>query len=233
MTSLSELANSVSVTPGVQSTNGHALALRSPQAEGTTLEPSNLLNFLPAIYAARSLDFSGEDTSYVDMGQFLRIFEDVLNPISEMVDNQPYYFDPMTAPVDILNYMAEWVDLDEGDEWTLDRRRALVEAAAGLYRIRGTKEGIRRHLGIYAQGLVFILEGTQGFRLDSDARIGLNTVIGENRPRVFNVTVVVADPTELDVDPLRTLLDKDKPVDTTYVLRVVKLPVAKVRRRHK
>ena len=155
----------------------------------------------------------------------------MLTPVQEMVDNQPYYFDPMTAPVDVLDYMADWVDLDEGDDWTLEKRRALVEAAAGLYRLKGTKEGIRRHLGIYASGMVFVLERSQGFRLDSDARLGLNTSIGENRPRVFSVTIVVPDPGELDMDTIRSIIDADKPVDTSYVLRVVKLPVRRTKRR--
>jgi len=185
-----------------------------------TIDPSDLLKYLPAIYSADPF-----------VGRFLRIFEDVLTPVQEMVDNQPYYFDPMTAPVDVLDYMADWVDLDEGDDWTLEKRRALVEAAAGLYRLKGTKEGIRRHLGIYASGMVFVLERSQGFRLDADARLGLNTSIGENRPRVFSVTIVVPDPGELDMDTIRSIIDADKPVDTSYVLRVVKLPVRRTKRR--
>jgi phage tail-like protein len=184
------------------------------------IEPSDLLKYLPAIYSADPF-----------VGRFLRIFEEVLNPLQEMVDNQPYYFDPMTSPVDILDYMAEWVDLDEGDDWPLEKRRAIVEAAAGLYRIKGTKEGIRKHLGIYTGGMVLVLERTQGFRLDADARLGLNTAIGENRPHTFSVTVIVPNPSEIDVDTIRAILDADKPVDTTYVLRVVKLPVRKAKRR--
>jgi phage tail-like protein len=186
------------------------------------IEPSRLLEYLPAIYSADPF-----------VGRFLRIFEEVLNPLQEMVDNQPYYFDPMTAPVDILDYMAEWVDLDEGDDWSLDKRRAIVEAAAGLYRIKGTKEGIRKHLGIYSGGMVLVLERTQGFRLDGDARLGLNTSIGENRPHTFSVTVVVPNPAELDVDTIRAILDADKPVDTSYVLRIIKLPVKRAKRKRK
>jgi len=222
MTQLTELANTASMAERRPAMDGQIIPAgqRDLQDAVETIDPSDLLKYLPAIYSADPF-----------VGRFLRIFEDVLTPVQEMVDNQPYYFDPMTAPVDVLDYMADWVDLDEGDDWTLEKRRALVEAAAGLYRLKGTKEGIRRHLGIYASGMMFVLERSQGFRLDADARLGLNTSIGENRPRVFSVTIVVPDPGELDMDTIRSIIDADKPVDTSYVLRVVKLPVRRTKRR--
>lgn len=220
MTQLSELANSVSIVPSKPAANGHIVT--SAHDEVGEIQPSRLLDYLPAIYSADPF-----------VGRFLRIFEDVLDPVQEMVDNQPYFFDPMTAPVEILNYMALWVDIDEGDDWSLDKRRALVDAAAGLYRQKGTKAGIKKHLGIYAGGLVLVLERTQGFRLDHDARLGLNTVIGEDRHHVFNVTVVVPNPDELDMDTLRAIIEADKPVDTSYVLRVVKVPIRTSRRQRR
>jgi phage tail-like protein len=166
---------------------------------------------LPAIYS--------EDPF---AGRFLRIFEEVLGPISEMVDTLPYYSDPMTAPLAMLEYMTHWVDLTEGEDWTLPKRRALVVAAAVLYRMRGTKLGIKRHLSIYSGGLTLIIERTNGFRLDPDARLGINTTIGENRPGIFTVTVAVADPEDLDAETLKSIIEADKPVETSYVLRVVK-----------
>ena len=166
---------------------------------------------MPAIYSSDPF-----------VGRFLRIFEDVLTPIQFMVDNQPYYFDPLTSPVDLLNYMAFWVDLDEGGDWAMPKRRALVAAAAVLYRMRGTKTGIKRHLRIYAGGLTLINERTNGFRLDGDSRLGVNTSIGEDRPHVFTVTIAVPNPKELDIETLRAIIDADKPVETAYILRVVK-----------
>lgn len=219
---LTSLANTASIPDRTPAVSGQVLppGYRNGHSDVGEIEPSNLLKYLPAIFSADPF-----------VGRFLRIFEEVLDPIQEDVDNQPYYFDPMTTPVDILDYMAEWVDLDEGDDWALEKRRALVEAAAGLYRIKGTKHGIKKHLGIYSGGMVLILERTQGFSLDPDARLGINTSIGENRPHTFNVTVIVPDPSELDIDTLRAILDADKPVDTTFVLRVVKLPVKRRGRR--
>lgn len=190
--------------------NGHKPPLFP---DGEEPEPSKYLAYLPAIYSTDSF-----------VGRFLRIFQDVLDPIEAMVDNQPYYFDPLISPLDLLEWLAFWVNLDdEGRDWALPKRRALVEAAAVLYRLRGTKAEIKKHLGIYTGGLQLIMERTNGFRLDTDARLGLNTSIGENRPSTFTVTIAVANPKELDISTLQSILEADKPVNTQYILRVVKL----------
>lgn len=180
---------------------------------GVEPEPSTYLKYLPAIY-------SGDGFA----GRFLRIFESILGPVQVMVDNQPYYFDPMTAPVDLLNFMEVWVNLDdEADDWPMPKRRALVAAIAALYRMRGTMAGIKRHVGIYAGGMTLLQDRTSGFRLDSDARLGLNTSIGEDRPHTFTITVAVPNPRELDMETLRSIIEADKPVESSYILRVVKL----------
>src|SRR5262249_54542109 len=96
-------ANELMAMPQAQppSTNGrgpnglaingrHQVALGFP--EGETPEPSPLLRFLPALYSMPENEFAG---------RFLSIFENVLDPISLMVDNQPYYFDPMLAPREV------------------------------------------------------------------------------------------------------------------------------------
>ncbi len=190
---------------------GYGLAAQAPPVED--IQPSSYLRLLPGIY-------SGDEFT----GRFLRIFEDVLDPIAVMVDNLSYYFDAMNAPPDLLDWLALWVDMESGTEWDLPRRRALIAAAVALYRMRGTKDGIKRHIGIYTGGLPLIMERTGGFSLDGDARLGLNTSIGTVRPQMFSVTVGVADPDTIDMDTLRSIIDSDKPVETAYTLRVIALP---------
>lgn len=188
--------------------NGHA-----PYEDTEEIAPSSFLNLLPAIYSADPF-----------VGRFLRIFEDVLQPISVLVDNQPYYFDPMTAPLDLLSYMAIWVDMDdEGEDWPLHKRRALIAAAAAIFRMRGTRAGLKKHLGIYLGEPPLMMERTNGFRLDTEARLGINTSIGENRSRTFTVTLVLKGDEEIDIDTVRSIIESDKPVETNYVLRVVRL----------
>jgi len=198
--------------PPSRPTNGYSPLPPVDDEAAEAIAPSPYLRFLPAIYGADEF-----------VGRFLRIFEDVLDPISIMVDNQPYYFDPMVAPPELLDWMAMWVDVQEGEEWPLPRRRALIAAAAAIYRMRGTPTGLKQHVGIYTGGVPLIMENTNGFRLLPDARLGLNTVIGELRPRIFTVTIAVPHPEELDMETLQSILDADKPVETAYILRVIRL----------
>lgn len=211
MTQVSELGGTVSIVPRKPGTNGHGPPIVIEEEEPAA---SSLLKFLPAIY-------SGDPF----VGRFLRIFEDVLTPVQVMVDNQPYYFDPLTSPKEMLDWLAFWVDLHEGSNWSMPKRRALVAAAPVLYRMRGTKAGVKKHLGIYAgtPNLTLINERTNGFRLDTDSRLGVNTSVGENRPHVFTVTIAVPDPAELDMDTLKSIIDSDKPIETRYILRVVEM----------
>jgi phage tail-like protein len=217
---LSAIANTIDAGPPQLPTrpsqNGHG----APGEGAAEIEPSSYLKYLPAIYS-----------SDVFAGRFLRIFEDVLGPIQVMVDNQPYYFDPMTAPLALLDFMEVWVNVDdEADDWPLPKRRALVAAMAALYRMRGTRAGIKRHIGIYSGGLPLVQERTNGFRLDSDARLGLNTSIGEDRPHTVTVIVAVPDPEELDMETLSSIIEADKPVESTYILRIVKLDMKQKKR---
>src|SRR5207237_2365945 len=170
MTQASDISGVVALVPRKPGSNGHGPPIVIQEEEPAA---SSLLKFLPAIY-------SGDPF----VGRFLRIFEDVLTPIQVMVDNQPYYFDPLTAPKDLLDLLAFWVDLDEGADWPLPKRRALVAAAPILYRMRGTKAGMKQHLGIYAgaSSLTLINERTNGFRLDPDSKLGVNTSLRADRP---------------------------------------------------
>lgn len=58
-------------------------------------------------------------------------------------------YDPLTCPETILPYLA-WafsVDLWKED-WPVEKKRAVVAAAPVLHRLKGTKAGLDRHLGI-------------------------------------------------------------------------------------
>ncbi|MDQ3928726.1 MAG: phage tail protein, partial [Chloroflexota bacterium] len=138
----------------------------------------------------------------------------------------------MEAP-DLLDWMGVWVDLDEGDDWPLNRRRALVAAAPSIYRMRGTRGGVKKHLSIYTGGMVLIEERTNGFRLDGDTRLGINSSIGENRPGIFTVTIAVPNPDDLDINTIRAIIEADKPVETGYILRVVKVALVQSKQRRK
>ena len=80
---------------------------------------SSYLEYLPALY--RDDEF---------MGQFLLIFESILKPIENTVDNLPWYFDPLMIPEPLLPWLASWLDLVLDSTWPLSRRREMVKSAS-------------------------------------------------------------------------------------------------------
>ena len=76
------------------------------------------LKYLPAIYS--------EDEFF---GRFLMIFESVLGPVEEMVDNLAYYFDPGTSPEELLPWLASWMEVEMDPNW--DGREAAGNCKIG------------------------------------------------------------------------------------------------------
>ncbi len=174
-------------------------------------QQSSYLQYLPAIYSEHPF-----------MGRFLMIFESILSPIEEILDNISYYFDPGTAPNDVLPWLASWLDLALDESWPLERRRDLAHAAVGLYRSRGTRQGLLEYLRVYTGGEPHITEDFPGIPLAGQSRLGLNTVLGEGSgPYTFAVTLEVDDPQSLDMSQLRAIIEAEKPAHTAYTLQVV------------
>lgn len=112
-----------------------------PDAEvfGLLEQRSRYLDYLPPIYEEHAF-----------LGHFLLAFEGVFTPIEQMVDNFDLYLDPRTAPEFFLDQLAAWIGLTLDEKWPSEQRRALLAEAAELYRRRGTRWSLSRHLEIYA-----------------------------------------------------------------------------------
>ena len=171
---------------------------------------SNYLDYLPAIYAQG--DF---------MGRFLMIFETVLGPIEGVLDNISHYFDAGTAPKELLPWLASWVNLALDETWPLERRRELVGSAVELFRDRGTRRGMREYLRVYSGVEPKITEDYGGISLAGQARLGLNTVLGEGRPHTFKVTLELDDPESVDLAQLKAIIEAEKPAHSGYSLEIL------------
>lgn len=170
------------------------------------------LRYLPAIY--RQDPF---------LCRLLLIFESVLAPLERMVDTLPLYTEPEIAPRAFLPWLAHWVALSLDSAWPLDRQRALIAAAVEIYRWRGTRRGLKLHIGAYTGVEPLIQEYQDGFVLGGETRLGLTTHLpAEPRdPVLFVVTVPVAEPHCIDPDVVRAIIEEDKPAHAAYRLRIV------------
>lgn len=117
------------------------------------------LQYLPAVYSemADSREF---------MGRFLSIFDTMWGRISDQITDIARYFDPAATPAgagedggaDFLSWLASWLDLTLDRHWPEHKRRRLLAEAHRLYALRGTAEGLRLHIELYAGVEARILE---------------------------------------------------------------------------
>jgi hypothetical protein len=114
------------------------------------------------------------------------------------------------------------VDLD----WPEAKKRALIKRAVDLYRIRGTRRALALFLKLFTGYEPNIEENTwpfKGFRVDTEARIGLDSVIlpPVDLAHCFVVTMPIrfADVTPELVIRIHQIIQMEKPAHTHYYLR--------------
>ena len=181
--------------------------------EQITGNQSSYLKYLPALYSESEF-----------MGRFLLIFESILGPLEEMVDNMACYFDPRLCPEEFLPWLGSWMGLEIDESWPLERRRELVGSANLLFRWRGTRRGLREFLRLYTGVEPQITEDFGGIGLDGGYELGHNTVLGGGNRHVFTVTFEVEDPNIINADKVRQIIENEKPAHTGYILRIVQRP---------
>ncbi|MEA2236351.1 MAG: hypothetical protein QOC81_1075 [Thermoanaerobaculia bacterium] len=117
------------------------------------------LQYLPAVY-------SEEPVSRDFLSRFLSLFDTIRDGISDRVRDAALYFDPEATPAepasrgatDFLTWLGTWIGLAVESNWPVAKRRRLVRDAHRLYELRGTPEGLRLHVQLYAGREPRILE---------------------------------------------------------------------------
>ncbi len=84
--------------------------------------------------------------------------DEVLAPIFCSLDNLDAYLDPELAPEDFVHWLGDWVGLTLDESWPLDRRRAVLAEAVGLYGVTGTARGLADFLRLLTGAEVDIEE---------------------------------------------------------------------------
>lgn len=108
--------------------------------------------WLPSIYREEA---GGGDF----LARFLSIFDAQRDRLVALLDAWPGQLDPraVSAP-GFLEWLAGWMGLALDRHWPPAQQRALLRDAWRLYELRGTSEGLVRHLAIYTGGTPRVLE---------------------------------------------------------------------------
>ncbi|HXH90985.1 MAG TPA: phage tail protein [Thermoanaerobaculia bacterium] len=112
------------------------------------------MQYLPAVFGENAVarDF---------VARFLSIFDTIRDGISDNVRDAAAYFDPEATPAGFLDWLASWIGLALERNWPVAKRRMLVRDAHKLYEKRGTPEGLRMHIRLFAGREPLLLEHFQ------------------------------------------------------------------------
>ena len=101
------------------------------------------LEHLPAIYTRQAScgDF---------LNRFLSLFESLFAETEADIGALAPLFDPASAPAESLPWLAGWLGLELDEDWDEARRRELIAAAFARHGRRGTAEGLREALRLFA-----------------------------------------------------------------------------------
>lgn len=142
--------------------------------------------------------------------------------LRKVLDEINLYFDPTTAPAgnlsdtrktslgshqaDFLTWLSSWVGLTLRDDWTIEERTALIRQIVPLYRLRGTKEGLRQLLEIYTGNKRVKIYEFPSFPFYFQVELTFLEKNFEN----YRAKQFIA----------RAIIDQEKPAHTYYSLRV-------------
>lgn len=178
------------------------------------------LEHLPAIY--RRSDAVGRNVTR----DICFVFEHMFGSIDDKLADGHRYYDPHIAPVEFLDWLAQWTAFATELDWPLEKKRALIKRSVDLYRLRGTRRGLTLFLKLFTDHEPDILENTwpfKGFRVDVEARIGLDSVIlpPMELAHCFIVTMPMKfeDVTSDMVIRIHRIIQSEKPAHTHYYLR--------------
>ena len=178
------------------------------------------MEHLPAIY--RRSDAVGRNV----VRDMCFLFEHMFGGVERILDHGHEYYDPHLAPDEFLPWLAGWTAFVVDIDWPVAKKRALIKRAVDLYRIRGTRRALALFLKLFTDHEPTIEENSwpfKGFRVESDARIALDSVIlpPVNLANCFMVTMPMKfeDVTPEMVIRIHQIIQMEKPAHTHYYLR--------------
>lgn len=200
--------------------------------------PSLYLQYLPAIYQD---DQPGADPGF--LGRFLLSFQQIITGtgdatlpgIEEILDGIPKqmagierYFEPgpkptderRRAPPEFLAWLSGWVAMTLRADYSILQQRLFIAHAAQLYRWRGTKQGLKDYLSIFAG---------PDFEITIDDTPAVAAAAAEPREdglKPYCFSVKLKELRQVTIDKARfeqvvkQIIDQQKPAHTYYELEI-------------
>lgn len=112
------------------------------------------LQYLPEVYQA---DPAGR--SFTE--RFLGIFQSLYDDLDQDIRQVARYFDPDVVGGEYLEWLAGWLDVEDGYLWPEEKLRTLVRRGMELYRIRGSRRYVAEMVKLYTGREPWVVEYSQ------------------------------------------------------------------------
>ncbi|MEG0779889.1 MAG: phage tail protein [Oscillospiraceae bacterium] len=112
------------------------------------------LDYLPEVYQE---DPAGK--SFTE--RFLGIFQSLYSDLDANIRTVARYFDPDVVGGEYLDWLAGWLDVEDGYLWPQEKLRLLVKHGMELYRIRGTRQYVIEMIKLYTGQTPYVVEYSQ------------------------------------------------------------------------
>ncbi len=177
------------------------------------------INFLPGIYQ----DTDEENADF--LRRFLLVSAHLTSGVEENLEFVHELFDPRITDAKWLPWLASWLAMPLLEGWDEEKRREIIQRTPELYRKRGTAEGLKLALRLFADVEAEIHEGEwpyPGLVIGRSSTIGKDTVLS---PPVFISQCFTVELPEgkaaISRERLRTvqaLVETEKPAHAHYAL---------------
>ncbi len=175
-----------------------------------------LTSYLPEIYQQ-------EPKSYDLLNRFLGIFQSLTDDLDEQILDVSRYLDVDLVNEEYLEWLSQWLGIDDYYMWPKEKLRSLIKNAHQLYQIKGTKRSIERVVELYTGAKPYIVEHYEAAEGFQDELTSVYTSLyGDNS---YSFTVMVKEewvPSSQHYLELKQLIDKFKPAYTLLNLVVLR-----------
>ena len=160
---------------------------------GVEFDHEGWLRYLPAIY-------SRDESPAAFLERALALFEGLLSNVESTVDDLPMLFDPWAAkdqvPDSWLDWLSTWLTFELEELWAPTKRRQAVANAFEILGQRGTVQGLRQFIELYADIDVVIEEPARSasvWSLGENSTLGFTTMLAaaEAQGAVLGTTATV------------------------------------------
>lgn len=154
--------------------------------------------YLPEIYQGSNQEF---------LERFLSIFQSLYEDFETRIRKDTSWLDLLVVDQEMLNWLAGWIDVENGHLWTAEHLRQYLMEGAALFGRRGTARGLIRMVEIFTGETPYLVEAEPGedphwftlFLKESviaDARSyrAVERIIREGKPADMEVNLVPLRP---------------------------------------